>query len=78
MSFRLCASPAGVVGNLLYRAKVTGGGAGVTVAVFGRSDAYEGFGELVSRYGELRQMRPYVFEGSSMGTDRFGVVVQEG
>jgi hypothetical protein len=55
-----------------------GGGAGVTVAVFGRSDAYEGFGELVSRYGELRQMRPYVFEGSSMGTDRFGVVVQEG
>jgi hypothetical protein len=29
-------------------------------------------------YGELRQIRLYVFEGISMGADRFGVLVQEG
>lgn len=62
----------------LYGAKVTGGGAGGTVAVLGRRDAYEVFRGVVRRYGELRQMQPYVFEGSSMGADRFGVVVQEG
>jgi galactokinase len=62
----------------LYGAKVTGGGAGGTVAVLGRRDAYEAFRTVVSRYGELRQTQPYVFEGSSMGADRFGVIVQEG
>jgi galactokinase len=64
-------------GRGLYGAKVTGGGAGGTVAVLGRRDAYEAFREVVRRYGELRQMQPYIFEGSSMGADRFGVVVQE-
>ncbi len=62
----------------LYGAKVTGGGAGGTVAVLGRRDALPAFHEVVKRYGELRGIEPYVFEGSSMGADRFGVVVQEG
>jgi len=26
----------------------------------------------------MRRMQPYVFDGSSMGADRFGVVVQGG
>jgi hypothetical protein len=46
--------------------------------VLGRRDALAAFRDVVSRYGELRRMQPYVIEGSSMGADRFGVVVQEG
>ncbi len=62
----------------LYGAKVTGGGAGGTVAILGRRDAEQAFRRVVRRYAEVRRMEPYVFEGSSMGADRFGVVVLEG
>ncbi len=62
----------------LYGAKVTGGGAGGTVAILGRSDAQGAFQKVVHRYGEVRRLVPYVFDGSSMGADRFGIVVQEG
>lgn len=65
-------------GNGLYGGKVTGGGAGGTVAILGRRDAREAFDRVVERYAEIRQIEPYVFDGSSMGADRFGVVVQEG
>jgi len=64
--------------NGLYGAKVTGGGAGGTVAILARRDADAAFRRVVERYAESRQMEPYVFDGSSMGADRFGVVVQEG
>jgi L-arabinokinase len=62
----------------LYGAKVTGGGAGGTVAIMAHTDAEEAFRSVVERYAEIRHIRPYVFDGSSMGADRFGVVVQEG
>ncbi len=62
----------------LYGAKVTGGGAGGTVAILAHNDSEEAFRRVVRRYAEIRQMDPYVFDGSSMGADRFGVVVQEG
>ena len=62
----------------LYGAKVTGGGAGGTVAILARADAQEAFERVVECYAELRQMKPYIFDGSSMGADRFGVVVQGG
>ena len=62
----------------LYGAKVTGGGAGGTVAILGNKDAEEAFHLVVRRYAESRQIQPYVFDGSSMGADRFGVVVQRG
>jgi len=65
-------------GNGLYGAKVTGGGAGGTVAILGRRDAREAFERVVQRYAEMRRIQPYVFDGSSMGADRFGVVVQGG
>jgi L-arabinokinase len=68
----------GEQGSGLYGAKVTGGGAGGTVAVLGHRDARESFDRVVARYAEIRRMEPYVFDGSSMGADRFGVVVQEG
>jgi L-arabinokinase len=60
----------------LYGAKVTGGGAGGTVAVLGQRDAQEAFQKVVHTYAEARHLEPYVFDGSSMGADRFGVCVQ--
>ena len=59
----------------LYGAKVTGGGAGGTVAVLGRRDARKAFEKVVHAYAEARQIEPYVIDGSSMGADRFGIVV---
>jgi galactokinase len=57
----------------LYGAKITGGGAGGTVAVLGRADADAAFERVVARYAEFSGTKPYVFEGSSDGADRFGV-----
>jgi L-arabinokinase len=63
------------VGEGLLGAKVTGGGAGGTVAVLGRPNARAAFDRVVSRYAEARGLTPYVFDGSSPGADRFGVKV---
>jgi L-arabinokinase len=63
--------------NGIYGAKITGGGAGGTVAILGRRDAEASFRRIVERYGEKRGFTPYVFEGSSMGADRFGVRILE-
>ncbi len=57
----------------LYGAKITGGGTGGTVAVFGESDALkkhvpEIAREYSRRIGEL----PDVFEGTSPGASEFG------
>jgi L-arabinokinase len=60
----------------LYGAKVTGGGAGGTVAILGRRNAQEAFQKVVRAYAEARHIEPYVIDGSSMGADRFGVIVQ--
>ena len=65
------------VANGLFGAKVTGGGAGGTVAVLGRKDARPAFDRVISRYAKERGTTPYVFEGSSMGADRFGVKTLE-
>ncbi len=59
----------------LFGAKITGGGAGGTVAVLGRADARGAFDRVVQRYAELRQITPHVFDGSSVGADRHGVLV---
>ena len=66
----------GVAGGL-YGAKVTGGGAGGTVAVLGRSDARAAFDRVIQRYAEIRGFAHYIFEGSSPGADCFGVRVLE-
>ena len=63
--------------NGLFGAKVTGGGAGGTVAVLGRADARPAFDRVISHYAKARGITPYVFEGSSMGADRFGARVLE-
>lgn len=61
----------------LYGAKVTGGGAGGTVAILGHRNARAAFDKVVRAYGHARHMEPYVIDGSSMGADRFGIIVQE-
>jgi galactokinase len=59
----------------LYGAKITGGGAGGTVAVLGAKEARDAFERVVNRYADEQGGAPYVFEGSSPGADRFGVKV---
>lgn len=61
----------------LYGVKVTGGGAGGTVAILAHKDAEKAVQRVVRRYAEICRMDPYIFDGSSMGADRFGVVVQK-
>ena len=59
----------------LYGAKITGGGGGGTVAVLGPEGGEEAFRRVVHKYAKNRGSEPYVFEGSSMGADRFGIQV---
>ncbi len=61
--------------DLLFGAKITGGGAGGTVAVLGSPDGAGAFQKVVDDYAKLYSCRPYVFEGSSVGADRFGIHV---
>ncbi len=63
----------------LYGAKITGGGGGGTVAVLGDegAEAEASLRRVVQKYAEARGGEPYVFEGSSMGADRFGLQVLE-
>ena len=58
--------------EVTYRVRACG-----TVAVLGRKDARPAFDRVVSRYAAARGITPYVFEGSSMGADRFGIKTLE-
>jgi len=62
----------------LYGAKITGGGAGGTVVVLGDSNAEPYFQRVVAQYGEETGSSPYVFTGSSIGADAFGIRVLGG
>jgi galactokinase len=59
--------------DLLFGAKITGGGAGGTVAVLGSAQGSDAFRRVVEDYAELQAFEPYVFEGSSIGADLFGI-----
>jgi L-arabinokinase len=61
----------------LYGAKITGRGAGGVVAVLGRAGAEEALGCVIERWARLGKLTPFLFEGSSMGADRFGVLAVE-
>jgi galactokinase len=61
--------------NLLFGAKVTGGGAGGTVAVLGSKHGAAAFADVVAEYARMKSFQPYVFEGSSIGADRFGIQI---
>ncbi len=63
-------------GNGLLGAKITGGGAGGTVALLGfNTPATEtAVKRVVEKYALWSGKEPYVFQGSSAGCDRFGVL----
>ena len=60
----------------LLGAKITGGGAGGTVAILGwNTPAGESsFQSVLENYAAWSKSKPYVFSGSSAGCDKFGVV----
>lgn len=64
-------------GRDLFGAKITGGGAGGTVAILGRDSerAEHAFTEVVNGYQKQTGITPYVFTGSSKGADAFGILV---
>jgi len=61
--------------NGLFGAKITGGGAGGTVAVLGEnsSRAKDAFQRVADQYKQWSKKEPYIFEGSSAGSDAFGI-----
>ena len=64
-------------GKDLFGAKITGGGAGGTVAILGRNtlQANEAISEIIAAYRQQTGIEPYLFTGSSQGADAFGVMV---
>jgi L-arabinokinase len=60
----------------LLGAKITGGGAGGTVAILGWNtpEAEQAFYRVVEQYHAASGIEPYVFRGSSAGADVFGVL----
>lgn len=64
-------------GQGLLGAKITGGGAGGTVAVLGwnTAEAEQAFMAVVNEYRLASNIEPYIFQGSSAGADAFGVLV---
>ncbi|HUX39887.1 MAG TPA: galactokinase family protein [Rectinemataceae bacterium] len=61
--------------NGLLGAKITGGGAGGTVAILGYDSpsAAEAFARVTVKYQKESGLEHYVFDGSSPGADDFGV-----
>jgi galactokinase len=62
--------------NGLLGAKITGGGAGGTVAVLGWNSpaAEQAFSRVEEKYRVASGRAPYIFRGSSPGSDSFGVL----
>jgi galactokinase len=60
----------------LLGAKITGGGAGGTVAVLGWNtpQAEKAFQRVTEKYADWSKTDPYVFSGSSAGSDKFGIL----
>ena len=61
--------------NDLFGAKITGGGAGGTVAILGRDSlrAQEAVERVFDTYREETGNQPWLFEGSTQGADAFGI-----
>ncbi|OJX38461.1 MAG: hypothetical protein BGO78_09065 [Chloroflexi bacterium 44-23] len=64
-------------GQDLFGAKITGGGAGGTVAILGRdtTEGHQAFAAVVNEYKRQSGKVPYIFSGSSQGADAFGILV---
>ena len=66
------------VSNGIYGAKITGGGAGGTVAILAEKSASEVVHRVFDNYAQSGMGDPYLFEGSSDGADAFGIVTING
>ncbi|HEY5418437.1 MAG TPA: hypothetical protein VIK41_26555, partial [Gemmatimonadaceae bacterium] len=58
----------------LFGAKITGGGSGGTVAVFGTEAARSAVYDIARRYEEETGVRALVFDGSGPGAEEIGIV----
>ena len=58
----------------LFGGRITGGGNGGTVAIFGRRDAEGAVREIAARYGEETGVRAEVFAESGPGAEELGMV----
>lgn len=61
------------VGQGIFGAKITGGGAGGTVAILAKVSAKPVVEKIFKTYQEAGFGDPYLFEGSSDGADEFGI-----
>ncbi len=59
----------------IYGAKITGGGAGGTVAILARKSARSTIEKIFAAYLKAGFGDPYLFEGSSDGADEYGVKI---
>ena len=60
--------------QVLFGARITGGGSGGTVAILGCANAGSAIERLAERYEGLTGHRPYIFRGSSPGAAQFGTL----
>ena len=60
--------------NGIYGAKITGGGAGGTVAILAEKSPSEVIRRVFEAYAQSGMGDPYLFEGSSDGADTFGIL----
>ncbi len=58
----------------IYGAKITGGGAGGTVAILADKNSKEIVQNIFDQYAEAGMGVPYLFEESSDGADEFGIL----
>jgi galactokinase len=65
------------VANGIYGAKITGGGAGGTVAILANADAGDAIRQIFLEYAEAQPVSPFLFEGSSDGADSYGIKIIE-
>ena len=64
--------------NGIYGAKITGGGAGGTVAILAEKSASDVIHRVFKKYAQSGMGDPYLFEGSSDGADAFGILTING
>lgn len=62
------------ISNGIFGAKITGGGAGGTVAILAEKCATEVVNKVFGLYAKSGMGDPYLFEGSSDGADAFGIL----
>lgn len=61
--------------NGIYGAKITGGGAGGTVAILADKNAGDTIEKIMGSYAKAEMGQPYLFEGSSDGADCYGILI---